>query len=123
MESSVGCTNPFSIVQSIGTLVSCVSGHHDDDEKDYFDDGKKVENGGVDGVDGDDDDGRLRCVGAIILNCDKGVDLKNVMMEMMMLVMLKMMMVMMMASSVVLVQFQDGARRTHRCVLQPTKGR
>ena len=63
--------------------------------------------------DGDDDD-KLRCVGAIILNCDKGVDLKNVMLEMMMV---------MMTSSVVLVQFQDGARRTHRCVLQPTKGR
>ena len=75
---------------------------------------------------GDDDDGRLRCVGAIIINDDDGVDLKNVMMLVTvtrMMMMTLMMMVMMMEGSVVLVQFQDGARRTHRCVLQPTKGR
>ena len=57
MERSVVCTNPFSIVQSIGTPVSCVSGHYDDDEKDYFgDDGEKEENGGVDE---DHNDGKL----------------------------------------------------------------
>ena len=53
---------------------SGVSGHYDDDEKDYFDDdGEKEENGGVDD---DLDDGKLRCVGAIIINDDDGVGLE-----------------------------------------------
>ena len=45
MERPVVCTNPFSIVPSIGTPVSCVSGHYDGDEKDNFDDDGEKEEG------------------------------------------------------------------------------
>ena len=71
MERPVVCTNPFSIVPSIGTPVSCVSGHYDGDEKDNFDDdGEKEENGGVDD---DHDDGKPVAID------DDRVSLKNVM--------------------------------------------